>query len=97
MCWEWGGEGHDLLATRSVFSIFAAALIHSPIQLHVRLPTNRTIFRLRGIEETSLEAGQNRGQSGGEKGRGVQPVDSMVRPEGLEPPTPRSVVWCSIH
>ena len=22
---------------------------------------------------------------------------SMVRPEGLEPPTPRSVVWCSIH
>ena len=21
----------------------------------------------------------------------------MVRPEGLEPPTPRSVVWCSIH
>ena len=27
----------------------------------------------------------------------VQPVDFMVRPEGLEPPTPRSVVWCSIH
>ena len=27
----------------------------------------------------------------------VQPVDSVVRPEGLEPPTPRSVVWCSIH
>src|SRR6185295_10526981 len=21
----------------------------------------------------------------------------LVRPEGLEPPTPRSVVWCSIH
>ena len=21
----------------------------------------------------------------------------VVRPEGLEPPTPRSVVWCSIH
>ena len=29
--------------------------------------------------------------------RGLQPLDSMVRPEGLEPPTPRSVVWCSIH
>ena len=27
----------------------------------------------------------------------VQPVDLLVRPEGLEPPTPRSVVWCSIH
>ena len=27
----------------------------------------------------------------------VQPGDSVVRPEGLEPPTPRSVVWCSIH
>jgi len=24
-------------------------------------------------------------------------VDLVVRPEGLEPPTPRSVVWCSIH
>jgi len=29
--------------------------------------------------------------------RSPQPLDSMVRPEGLEPPTPRSVVWCSIH
>ena len=27
----------------------------------------------------------------------VQAVDLVVRPEGLEPPTPRSVVWCSIH
>jgi hypothetical protein len=27
----------------------------------------------------------------------VQPLDLVVRPEGLEPPTPRSVVWCSIH
>ena len=27
----------------------------------------------------------------------MQPIDLMVRPEGLEPPTPRSVVWCSIH
>ena len=29
--------------------------------------------------------------------RSLQPLDDMVRPEGLEPPTPRSVVWCSIH
>ena len=29
--------------------------------------------------------------------RNPQPLDYMVRPEGLEPPTPRSVVWCSIH
>ena len=29
--------------------------------------------------------------------RNLQPLDYLVRPEGLEPPTPRSVVWCSIH
>ena len=33
----------------------------------------------------------------GERGEERQPVDLVVRPEGLEPPTPRSVVWCSIH
>jgi len=27
----------------------------------------------------------------------VQPLDFVVRPTGLEPVTPRSVVWCSIH
>ena len=26
-----------------------------------------------------------------------KPAKALVRPEGLEPPTPRSVVWCSIH
>jgi hypothetical protein len=31
-----------------------------------------------------------------EPGR-TEVVDYLVRPEGLEPPTPRSVVWCSIH
>jgi hypothetical protein len=36
-------------------------------------------------QEISLEAGS------------MQPVDSLVRPTGLEPVTPRSVVWCSIH
>jgi hypothetical protein len=70
MCWEWSGEGHDSLATRSVFSNFTAALVHRPIQLHVCLLTNRTIVRLLGIEEISLEAGQNRDQSGGGRGRG---------------------------
>ena len=33
----------------------------------------------------------------GEPEEEMQPLDSVVRPEGLEPPTPRSVVWCSIH
>jgi len=33
----------------------------------------------------------------GKRGGEMQPLDSVVRPEGLEPPTPRSVVWCSIH
>ena len=27
----------------------------------------------------------------------LQVIDSVVRPTGLEPVTPRSVVWCSIH
>jgi len=27
----------------------------------------------------------------------VQAIDSVVRPTGVEPVTPRSVVWCSIH
>ena len=29
--------------------------------------------------------------------KGKTPVDSVVRPTGVEPVTPRSVVWCSIH
>ena len=36
------------------------------------------------------------GQEGEHEGE-RQPLDLLVRPEGLEPPTPRSVVWCSIH
>ena len=27
----------------------------------------------------------------------TQDIDLMVRPTGVEPVTPRSVVWCSIH
>ena len=41
---------------------------------------------------TKTVTGQD-GKLGGE----MQPIDFVVRPEGLEPPTPRSVVWCSIH
>jgi integrase len=33
----------------------------------------------------------------GKQGEEMQHIDFVVRPEGLEPPTPRSVVWCSIH
>ena len=40
---------------------------------------------------------QNRDQELAAKAGSVQPLDFVVRPEGLEPPTPRSVVWCSIH
>ena len=31
------------------------------------------------------------------KAGSLQPIDFVVRPTGLEPVTPRSVVWCSIH
>ena len=31
------------------------------------------------------------------KAGSLQPVDFVARPTGLEPVTPRSVVWCSIH
>ncbi len=30
-------------------------------------------------------------------GESTEVVDFMARPTGLEPVTPRSVVWCSIH
>ena len=33
----------------------------------------------------------------GETEASVQPIDFVARPTGLEPVTPRSVVWCSIH
>jgi integrase len=33
----------------------------------------------------------------GEREEERQPIDSVARPTGLEPVTPRSVVWCSIH
>ena len=32
-----------------------------------------------------------------EVGEKAEVVDPVVRPTGLEPVTPRSVVWCSIH
>jgi len=32
-----------------------------------------------------------------EKEDSMQVIDSLVRPTGVEPVTPRSVVWCSIH
>jgi len=42
------------------------------------------------------------GSKTGSEGQGSevesrQVIENLVRPEGLEPPTPRSVVWCSIH
>lgn len=32
-----------------------------------------------------------------EEGDGAEVPDLLVRPTGVEPVTPRSVVWCSIH
>jgi integrase len=40
---------------------------------------------------------QNRDQGTKNEAGELQVVDSVVRPTGLEPVTPRSVVWCSIH
>ena len=98
MCWEWSCEGHDSLVTRSVLSIFAAALRHRPIQLHVRLP--RLTALLSGCGESKKphwRLAKTVTRQDGEGEEEIHPVDSVVRPEGLEPPTPRSVVWCSIH
>ena len=60
--------------------------------------------------QSGLEAGGGTGSKIGSsretrgeasKAGSGQPLGSvqnlLVRPEGLEPPTPRSVVWCSIH
>ena len=46
-----------------------------------------------GAETVARTVAEDEGSEAGS----VQPVERMVRPEGLEPPTPRSVVWCSIH
>ena len=32
-----------------------------------------------------------------EEKTGLQARKSLARPEGFEPPTPRSVVWCSVQ
>jgi hypothetical protein len=34
---------------------------------------------------------------GGLEEENAQVIDPVVRPTGVEPVTPRSVVWCSIH
>ena len=52
---------------------------------------------LKPIQIPTLNRDLNRDQEFAAKAGSVQPLESMVRPEGLEPPTPRSVVWCSIH
>jgi len=40
---------------------------------------------------------QNRDQKEAKGEKESQVIESVVRPTGLEPVTPRSVVWCSIH
>ena len=55
---------------------------------HVRDGINKG--SLGTLTETRIEAKASEGES-------TEVVDTVVRPTGLEPVTPRSVVWCSIH
>ena len=60
-----------------------------------------------GVNRGSLFGGKKETDSGtltktttkevGLENESTQAADFMARPTGLEPVTPRSVVWCSIH
>jgi hypothetical protein len=66
----------------------------------VDLVSVKEILRHRDIQTTLryfCNRDQNLTSQEREREEDMQIVDSLVRPEGLEPPTPRSVVWCSIH
>jgi hypothetical protein len=68
----------------------------------------QTTLRYAHLASDHLREAVNRGSLAGtvtktvtaegkQVGERIEPVDSLVRPAGLEPATPRSVVWCSIH
>ena len=64
----------------------------------------QTTLRYSHLAPGHLREAVNRGSLSGivnsqerERGEEMQPLDSMVRPEGLEPPTLGSEVRCSIH
>lgn len=80
--------GVDLVSVKEILS-------HRDIQ---------TTLRYAHLAPGHLQDAVNRGSlSGtvasqkGQRGDERQAIDSVARPTGLEPVTPRSVVWCSIH
>jgi integrase len=87
--------GVDLLAVKELLGHqdFDTTLKYSHLSpKHLRESVN--LGSLAGLIHTvARTVAQEEGPEAGY----VQPVDFVVRPEGLEPPTPRSVVWCSIH
>jgi len=56
---------------------------------HLRDAVNRGSLSGTVTKTVTTQDGELRGE--------MQPLDSVARPTGLEPVTPRSVVWCSIH
>jgi len=76
--------GHADYSTTLRYAHLAPAHLRETINLGSLAGVIQTVARTVATEEES-------------KAGSVQPVENLVRPEGLEPPTPRSVVWCSIH
>ncbi len=87
--------GVDLLAVKELLGHqdFDTTLKYSHLSpKHLRESVN--LGSLAGLIQTvATTVAKEEGPEAGS----VQPFDFVVRPEGLEPPTPRSVVWCSIH
>ena len=87
--------GVDLLAVKELLGHrdFDTTLKYSHLSpKHLRESVN--LGSLAGLIQT---VATTVAREGGPEAGSVQPIDYVVRPEGLEPPTPRSVVWCSIH
>ena len=80
--------GVDLVSVKKILG-------HRDIQTTLRY-AHLAPGHLRDAVKRGSLSGTVTGQEG-EREEDMQPVDLVVRPEGLEPPTPRSVVWCSIH
>ena len=88
--------GVDLVTVKEIMG-------HQDIETTLRYPHLATAHLKDGVNRGSLFAGGIKTDGGtvtkemlSEKEK-TQPVDSVVRPTGVEPVTPRSVVWCSIH
>jgi hypothetical protein len=85
-------EGADLYAVKEFLghTDYETTLKYSHLSpKHLREAVN--LGSLAGLLPTVAASVATAGES---EAGSVQPVERMVRPEGLEPPTPRSVVWC---